>query len=138
MSAIAWLKYQCYLYDDIDLALFAQALDRCLHGSTFVSVRGMSWLGDHASYVLFLLAPLWALARHPMTLLVVQSAVLALGAVPIERLAGRALARRGTPSPARWAVVAAYLASPALWHLGLFEFHPRRSRPPRCCSHSTP
>jgi uncharacterized membrane protein len=130
LGGLSLLKYRYYLYNDIDLAMFVQALERCLHGSTFVSIRGMSWLGDHASYVLLLLAPVYALARHPVTVLLAQSLALALGVIPVQRMAARALAAEpavqgATPPPiAAWAVVAAYLLHPALGYLGLFEFHP--------------
>jgi uncharacterized membrane protein len=121
LGGLALLKHRYYLYNDLDLAMFVQALERCLHGSTFLSIRGMSWLGDHASYVLFVLAPLYSLARHPDTLLIVQSIVLALGAIPVHRMAARALGGQGA---AACAFVAAYLLHPALGYLGLFEFHP--------------
>lgn len=133
LGGLSLLKYRFYLYNDIDLAMFVQALERCLHGSTFVSIRGMSWLGDHASYVLFLLAPIYAVIRHPATVLVIQSVVLGLGAIPVHRMAARALTSRdaaridsvrGEPRLAAWAVAAAYVLHPALSHLALFEFHP--------------
>ena len=128
LGALAVVKHRFYLYDDIDLAMFVQALERVLHGSTFVSIRGMSWLGDHASYVLFLLAPIYAIARHPATPLVMQSIWLAAGAIPVHRMATRALAGPAGaptgPGAASWAIMAAYLLQPALGYLGLFEFHP--------------
>ena len=133
LTALAWTKYANYLYDDIDHAIFVQALERALHGSTFLSIRGMSWPGDHASYALWLLAPLYALARHPFTPLLIQGCVLALGLIPVHRMAVRALdgsasAASATASAhaprAAWGLVAAYLLQPALGYLGLYEFHP--------------
>src|SRR2546428_12857848 len=65
--------------------------------------------------------------------LVVQSAVLGLGAFPVHRMAPRAMtgrtrepadAGRGGAPSAAWVFVAAYLLHPALSYLGLFEFHP--------------
>ena len=47
-------------FDDIDLAIFAQACSRLMHGSLFSSIRGMNVLGDHSSLVLFLVTPLYA------------------------------------------------------------------------------
>lgn len=133
LTALAWAKYANYLYDDIDHAMFVQALERALQGTTFLSIRGMSWPGDHASYALWLLAPLYALVRHPFTPLLIQSCVLALGAIPVHRMAVRALdggasAESATASAraprAAWCLVAAYLLQPALGYLGLYEFHP--------------
>jgi uncharacterized membrane protein len=118
-AAGAW-KFRYFLYDDIDLAIFTQALSQLLHGSLWTSIRGMAWPGDHASWNLFLIAPLFALARHPLTLVVVQSAALALGAVAVHRLARREIAHDG----AALALAAAWLLHPALAHMALFEFHP--------------
>jgi hypothetical protein len=55
----AWLKYRYYLYSDIDLPLFVQAVDGILHGTLYSSIRALYWLGDHSSLILFLVAPLY-------------------------------------------------------------------------------
>jgi len=119
-SILSAIKYANLLYNDIDLAIFVQACDRLLHGSLYSSIRGMNWLGDHSSLNLFLVAPLYAIARHPLTLLVVQSVALALGALPVYALARRELEDRG----AALIFAAVYLLYPALGDLNLFEFHP--------------
>src|SRR5262245_53538664 len=113
-------KYRQYLYTDFDLAIFAQALDGMLRGTWFSSIRGMPWLGDHTSLNLFLLLPLYAVFRHPITLLVVQSAALALGGVAVARLARR----EGLGEWAAVTCVALYLFYPALAYTNLYEFHP--------------
>jgi uncharacterized membrane protein len=119
-AAIALVKYHFFLFTDFDLAIFAQACDGLLHGSMFSSIRGMNWLGDHSSLILFLVAPIYALFRHPLTLVVLQAAALAAGAVPVAAIARRA---SGSATCAA-AFVIAYLAYPALGYLDLFEFHP--------------
>ncbi|MEO5617814.1 MAG: DUF2079 domain-containing protein [Candidatus Eisenbacteria bacterium] len=119
-SAVCVIKYRYYLYDNFDLAIFVQALDRMLHGSMFVSIRGMNWLGDHSSLSLLLLLPFYALARHPLTLLVVQAAIVMLGAVAVRRLARH----EGLSGAVAVACAAAYLLYPAAGHSVLFEFHP--------------
>src|SRR5438105_594309 len=63
------IKWRHYLYIGGDLAIFTQALAGLMRGSMFGSIRDMNWLGDHVSLVMFLIAPLYALFRHPMTLL---------------------------------------------------------------------
>jgi uncharacterized membrane protein len=119
-AAIGFVKYRYFLFTDFDLAIFAQACDGLLHGSMFSSIRGMNWLGDHSSLILFLVAPIYAIFRHPLTLVVVQAAALALGAIPVSRMA-----RRASGSATFAATFAAlYLAYPALGYLDLFEFHP--------------
>ena len=118
-SAAGILQYRFYT-PAFDLPIFAQAVDGLLRGTLFVPIRGMVWLGDHSSWILFLLAPLYAVFRHPVTLVVVQSVALALGAIPAARLA-----RRVTGSAAVGLSFAAlYLAYPALGYSNLFEFHP--------------
>jgi uncharacterized membrane protein len=119
-SVACVLKYRALLYDDVDLAIFTEALFNLMHGSLTSSIRGASWLGDHSSLSLFLLAPFYAVARTPLTLLVAQSVALALGAIPVYRLARRELGdeRLGL------VFAALYLLYPALGFLNLFEFHP--------------
>ena len=119
-SLLSLQKYRYFLYDDFDLAIFVQAVNGLLHGSTTTSIRGMNWLGEHSSLVLVLLAPIFALVRHPLTLLVVQSAMLAMGAFPVFRLARRELDDPRAPL----AFAALYLLYPALAYANLYEFHP--------------
>ena len=119
-SSASILKYRDYLYDDFDLAIFVQALSGILRGTLFSSIRGMSWLGDHSSLILFLLAPIFAVFRHPVTLLVIQSAALGLGALPVFWLARRELGDARTAL----ACAALYLLHPALGYANLYEFHP--------------
>jgi uncharacterized membrane protein len=119
-GVIAAVRFRYYLYTDFDLAIFVQATAQVLRGSLFSSIRGMSWLGDHVSLILFVIAPLFALLRHPLTLLLLQCLVLALGALPLFGLARRAL---GDPVLAL-TFAALYLLHPAIGYTNLFEFHP--------------
>ena len=114
------VKYRYYLYTDFDFAIFVQVTDRILHGSFFSSIAGMNLLGAHTTPNLVLIAPLFAVFHHPVTLLVVQSAALALGAIPVHRLAQR----RFGPGFIAVTFAALYLAFPALGYVNLFEFHP--------------
>ncbi len=119
-GTICVVKHHYYLYDDFDLAIFTQAVDQMLRGSFFVSIRGMNWMGDHSSFVLFLFAPIYAVFRHPLTLLFAQTLALALGALPVFWIARRELRHD-------WAAAgcaALYLLYPALGFTNLFEFHP--------------
>jgi uncharacterized membrane protein len=119
-SARAADKYRHYLYSDIDLAMFVQAVDGVLHGTLFSSIRGMHWLGDHASLILFPIVPIYAVFRHPVTLPVLQSIALALGALPVWALTRRELG--GGFLPLLFAAL--YLLYPALGYTALYEFHP--------------
>lgn len=121
--AYSWVcvtKYRYFLYDDFDLAIFTQATAGILHGSFFSSIRGMNWLGDHSSLVLFLVAPFYALFPSAITLLVVQSVALGLGAWPVFAIARRQLGHEGVAV----GLALAYLLYPAVGYTNLFEFHP--------------
>ena len=115
-----FLKYRFYLYSDIDCPMFVQAVDGLLRGSLFSSIRGMNWLGDHSSLILFLIAPLYAVFRHPVTLPVLQCVALALGALPVAALARRELGGGFVTL----GFAALYLLFPALGYTALYEFHP--------------
>jgi uncharacterized membrane protein len=113
-------KLAAFLYDDFDLALFAQAIHGVLRGSFASSIRGMPWLADHSSFVLVPLAPLAAIVPAPLLLVTLQALALGLGAVVVHRIARREL---GSPLAAL-ALAAAWLLQPALAYVTLFEFHP--------------
>ncbi len=119
-GVIASVKFRYYLYSDFDLAIFAQAIDQALRGTLFNSIRGMNWLGDHVSLILFVIAPVYALLRHPMTLLLLQCATLALGALPVFAIARRELGHDGIAL----GFAALYLLHPAIGYTNLYEFHP--------------
>lgn len=119
-GAIAVTKFRYFLYSDFDLAIFAQATDQALRGNLFNSIRGMNWLGDHVSLILFVIAPLYAILRHPMTLLLLQCATLALGALPVFAIARRELGH----DRIALGFAALYLLHPAIGYTNLFEFHP--------------
>lgn len=119
-GTIAAVKFHYYLYSDFDLAIFAQATDQALRGNLFNSIRGMNWLGDHVSLILFVVAPIYALLRHPMTLLLLQCVTLALGALPVFAIARRELGHDAIAL----GFAALYLLHPAIGYTNLFEFHP--------------
>lgn len=119
-TAVDAYKYRQFLYTDFDLAIFAHAVSQALHGTLYESIGGMRWLGGHVSPVLFLLAPLYAIARHPLALLAVQNVALAAAAWPVYRLARR----ESGSGAAALACAVAWLLQPALGYLALFEFHP--------------
>ena len=113
-------KYRHYLYNDFDLAIFAHALSQILRGTLDESIGGMPWLGGHFAPVMFLLAPLWAIARHPLLLLLAQTAALASGAWAVRRIALREV----RAPAAAVALPGLWLLHPALGYFNLFEFHP--------------
>jgi hypothetical protein len=114
-SAVSIRKYRLYLYNDFDFAIFVQATSRILHGSFYSSIAGMNLLGAHSVLILPLLAPIFAVFHHPVTLLVVQSVGLGLGAIPVYRMAQRQFGAGFTAV----SCAVLYLAFPALGHVNL-------------------
>jgi uncharacterized membrane protein len=86
----------------------------------FVTVRGLNLFGDHASYILVLVAPLYWLWSDPRLLLLLQVIGLAAPAVAIYWVAGRRLANPA----AGLALALAYLAYPAMQWAATWQFHP--------------
>jgi uncharacterized membrane protein len=107
-----------------DLAEFDNLFFNALHGHPF---RAPAIAGDltdwtalrvHAEFVLYLLLPLYALAPGPEQLLRIQTAVIALTAVPIYLFAARRLGRH-----AGCAIALAYLLLPAVQRPNFYDFH---------------
>lgn len=119
MSAANWVQLDRMLYGDFDLAVHLQTLWALAHGSPLSSVLGVHFLANHFILVFYPLARLYALVPHPMLVLVLQTAALALGG-----WLSYLVARRFLSAP--WALVMSlvYLLHPAVGHANLYEFHP--------------
>jgi len=107
-----------------DLGNYAQALWYAAHGEglrlTTVPEFGTTRFAMHVEPVLFLLAPLYAVAGYdPRFLLWLQAVVIGLGGIPLYALARRRLA----DDRAALGIVFAYLLLPALESVTLFDFH---------------
>lgn len=114
----AW-KLANFRYNAIDLAIFTQVVSRTAAGDPFgLSIHPPTYLGDHFSPALALLALPFRALPNPLTLLFCLHLALACGAWPVYRLA------RGWFTPAAsLALGIAYLLSPFTQNLSLFEFH---------------
>ncbi len=121
--ATTWTSYSRWAnfeYRTFDLAFYVQGLWQFLHGRFDVSVIGVPLLGNHVEPIVFLLAPLFAIVRHPFVLVAIQNAALALMGPIAFRLARRLGLE---PFPALLAG-AAILICPAAGYIALHEFHP--------------
>jgi len=78
-----------------------------------------SFLGTHFSPILFLIVPIYALFQSPLTLLILQSFVLAVGAMPVYWIAKEQL----DDKLSGLGLAAAYLLYPALHSVNCFDFH---------------
>jgi len=119
---LGWIcqaKYRAFGYTDFDLAVHTQSVWNILHGSMDSSILGIPFLGNHMVLILYLIAPFYALCSSPLLLLHIQTAILALGAWGIYKLAQRELSDG-------WGLAFAllYLIYPPLIYMNLYEFHP--------------
>jgi uncharacterized membrane protein len=123
-SALSVLRQRSFATGRFDLGNMVQAVWSTAHGRLLdvTTLRGdqISRLGAHVDPILALLAPLWWLWPSPDLLLVAQTIALALGALPVYRLAHRQL---GSERAALGFALAYLLYPPVQW-LTIDEFHP--------------
>jgi uncharacterized membrane protein len=124
--------YTCYMHYTFktfawDLGITTQPLWTTLHSgkimySTLEVPYGNpsgSFFGVHFSPILFLVLPVYALFQAPETLLIFQSFILAVAALPLYWIARDKLDRRLYGL----AFAVAYLLNPALHGVNTFDFH---------------
>jgi len=109
-----------------DLGIFNQSFWTTLNsGKLFYSTAALlivpsgSFFGTHFSPILFLVLPFYAIYQAPQSLLVIQSLVLALGAIPLYVLAKRV----GHYRAFALSFVLAYMLYPPLQGVNWFDFH---------------
>src|SRR5207302_6118250 len=87
-STFLVMRHQAFWTFSFDLGIFDQATWLIGHGKVpFMTLRGLHVFGDHASFILVLIAPLYYLFDSPITLLVLESCAIALGALPLYLIA---------------------------------------------------
>ena len=113
--------YATYNYPPFDLAIFDQGLWLLSHfHAPFVTIMGRNLFGDHTSFILLFLVPIYRLLPEPQGILVIQTLTIGATALPIF-----AIARRFTRSVVIATTMGAvYLLSPALQQVNLEQFHP--------------
>lgn len=119
LSVLTWASYTRY---DADLAINDQLVWTASRFRPFASTligHATHSLGDHFALFQLYLAPLYWIWPDPRTLLLAQSAGLALAALPLGWIADRRLTSR----PLGTVVVGAFLLYPPLHFLNLFEYH---------------
>ncbi len=128
MSYQAILRYETFKAGAFDLGNMDQVLWNTLHGRFFqFTNQAIDWYGPptrlaiHFEPIILPLSLLYAFHADPRILLVFQTLALGSGALPVFLLT-----RRYVPA---WPIFAAlmataYLLSPALLGLNIFDFHP--------------
>ncbi|MFH1257091.1 MAG: DUF2079 domain-containing protein [Candidatus Diapherotrites archaeon] len=118
-SLLSFYDFFSYNAAPPDLYTFENIVWNTLNGRIlFLDWHGMNFLGIHSSFILLLLVPFYALYQSPLTLLFIQTVLLALGAIPLYLIAKKFLNEKS-------AIVfsLAYLLYPALQFINLREFH---------------
>jgi uncharacterized membrane protein len=123
-AALSMLRHRAFETGRFDLGNMVQAVWATAHGHplavTDLHGEQFTRLGAHVDPILVLFAPLWWLWPSPDLLLTVQAAAVALGAVPVFKLAHKHLG----DERAALGFALAYLLLPAVQWLTLNEFHP--------------
>jgi len=117
-SVISFLKFNSFAYGDYDLAYFDQIVWNICHGSLYSSILGMVFLGVHVQTIWFVIAPIYFVLPHPMTLLILQSLALGVAAYPLYLLTKQILGHK-------WGLLVSfmYLVYPAVGYINIFELH---------------
>jgi uncharacterized membrane protein len=124
-GALSLIRHWSLHSTGLDLGVFDQVVWNTSQGRFMESTLSLdrctphSFFGDHFSPILVALVPLYWIAPHPETLLVVQTVALALGAWPVYLLA-RALLPRGIE---RLIWILAYVLGAPLAFITLYDFH---------------
>ncbi len=104
-----------------DFGLYDQGVWLLSQGKApFVTLMGRNLFGDHTSFILLPLIPLYWFIHSTGLLFVVQAMALGIGALPIWKVARQLL----QSPPMACVAVVAYLAHPALTYTGRENFHP--------------
>jgi uncharacterized membrane protein len=113
------IKYNNFEYNGLDLAIFNQVFFNSSQGNLFqFTIHPHSYLGDHFTPFLLLILPLYALFQSPLTLLLLQTIIIALCTIPIYLLAKHNLNKT-------WALILPilWLINPLVINMNFFEFH---------------
>jgi uncharacterized membrane protein len=120
MSYYSTYKHMVFKSYALDLGHFDQSLWLISHGLyPYSSVVGTHILGDHSSLIIYPLSIIYWIISDVRAVLILQSIVIALGAIPIY-LIGKMHGK----SFIGICVAALYLSHPATLNMNLFDFHP--------------
>jgi uncharacterized membrane protein len=123
-ASLSVLRYRGFESGRFDLGNMVQAVWSTAHGHplrvTNLHGEQVSRLAAHFDPILVVFAPFWRLWPHPSLLLATQAIAIALGALPVFRLARKHL----DSERAALGFALAYLLYPATQWLTLNEFHP--------------
>lgn len=117
---ISYILYANYAYTGLDLAIFNNTFWNTTQGNLFeFSFHGSTYLGDHASFFILILAPFYAAITHPLMLLFLQASAIGIGIIPFNALAKKVLNKKND----RTVALTAYIFSVGIASTSLSEFH---------------
>jgi uncharacterized membrane protein len=113
-------RFGTYGYDlgQYDNIFWSTLHGRPMHDEPLLLFDDWSELRNHAELSVFFFLPLYAIKPGAPALLVIQSFVLGLGAIPLYRFASRHLSR-----PAACVLALAYLLYPPMHGMQFYDFH---------------
>lgn len=121
LAAFAIARHQRLNSSAYDLAIKSQVIWNTYQGNWFASsIEVGHYLGDHVQLIMLLLSPLFALWEDVRILLIAQSLLLSLAAIPVYFIARRQL--HSVTLALTFAVV--YLLYPTIGFVNRFDFHP--------------
>lgn len=118
-SCASYFRWANFGYRTFDLAYYVQAVWQLIHGRFSLTIENVPLLGNHVEPIVFLFAPIFALVRHPMVFVIVQSVALSSMA-PLGYLLGC----RFFDGRTSVLLSLALLLAPATSFVALHEFHP--------------
>lgn len=123
-SLVSFWKYNHYLYNALDLAIYNQTFYNTSLGYWFkLSIHPPTYLGDHFEPLIFLLSFIYSLWRDPRMLLFFQSFILGISAWPVYLIAREVF--KNYQSKNFYALIAGlfFLVNPFTQNINLFEYH---------------
>jgi uncharacterized membrane protein len=118
-------KYYHLGYYDWDLAFFTQACWQLLHGSQFIPLTGINYFGDHSYFITFFYLPIFALAPHPLTLIILKLFAFIMAAFLLYKIMEEELGQGMA-----LILMVLYITFPANIFALLYDFNPENFAPP--------
>lgn len=120
MSVFVWRGWRNFAFPVLDLGLYNRHMWGLVRLDFSANpLKGFNLLGDHSHFILFLIAPIYAVFQTPVTLLVVQILCISLSGWPIYLLTRKYF--RSTSIAALWLVP--YYIYFGFWTALAYPFH---------------
>lgn len=118
-AGLQWWKLAHFGYNGLDLGIYQQVAWSLAHGHGFASsIHDPTYLGDHLELWLVPISWIYRLFPSALTLLWIQTLLIAATVVPLAKLAYHFLGRRGVI-----VAVVLFVLHPLVYNVALYEFH---------------